>query len=92
MDEQPAGAPCQGPGPRTRPGGSGCGVCSLGCHARKPLSPRVLAQSWGAPLSVPGLCDSPSPFRHTNNSRSNNNKLKSVPKQAPHLHSVNHPG
>lgn len=56
----------------------------------EPLSTRGLAQhaELGARLSLPGLCDTPSPLGHTNSSRSAHHELTSAPEQAPRLHGV----
>lgn len=56
----------------------------------EPLSTRRLAQhaEVGARLSLPGLCDTPSPLGHTNSSRSDHHELTSAPEQAPRLHGV----
>lgn len=56
----------------------------------EPLSTRGLAQhaEVGARLSLPGLCDTPSPLGHTNSSRSDHHELTSAPEQARRLHGV----
>lgn len=89
VDEQPAG-PCaraQDPGPAL--GAAAAGLL-LRLPRPEPLSTRGLAQhaEVGARLSLPGLCDTPSPLGHTNSSRSDHHELTSAPEQAPRLHGV----